>query len=264
MATSGEKKNLITAIILTKNAEELIGDCIESVTFCDEIIVIDDDSTDRTTEIAKILQVKVYPLIARSFAERRNFGVKKATGKWLLYIDADERVSPELKESILEAVSREKTRFAAFRLKRKNFYLGKHEWPHIEHLERLFKKSALEEWYGDLHESAKVAGSIGGLEGFLLHYTHQDLSSMLSKTIEWSEIEAKLRFTHHHPKMTWWRFPRVMITAFWDSYVKQQGYKAGTVGIVESMYQAFSMFITYARLWEMQQENQRVKIKNQK
>jgi hypothetical protein len=100
-----------------------------------------------------------------------------------------------------------------------------------------------------------VKGKVGVLEGYLFHYTHQDLTSMVEKTIAWSEIEAELRYNANHPKMSWWRFFRVMLTAFFDSYVRQKGYKAGTAGLVESIYQSYSMFITYARLWEMQQEH---------
>ena len=77
---------------------------------------------------------------------------------------------------------------------------------------------------------------------------------MLNKTIEWSKIEAELRFKSDHPKMTWWRFPRVMIKAFINSYITQGGWKAGATGIVEGTYQAFSIFITYARLCELQEK----------
>ena len=77
---------------------------------------------------------------------------------------------------------------------------------------------------------------------------------MLDKTIEWSKVEAETRFQMNHPKMTWWRFPRVMITAFLDSYFRQGGYKIGVAGLIESVYQAFSIFVTYARLWELQQK----------
>ena len=107
-------------------------------------------------------------------------------------------------------------------------------------------------WYGKIHESPQVEGEIGELQNYILHYTHRDLGQMLDKTNEWSEVEAELRFKSDHPKMSWWRFPRVMISAFFDSYYKQKGYKAGIAGLIESIYQSFSIFITYAKLWEKQ------------
>lgn len=245
----------ISGVVITKNAENLIADCLDSLSFCDEIVIIDNKSEDRTKEIAEKMRAKVYEYSSDNFSEMRNFGLKKASGEWLLYVDADERITPELAMNIKTSVNDDK--FSAFRIKRKNFYFGNHEWPYIEYLERLFKKEKLEGWQGKLHESPKVRGSIGTLEGYLLHYTHRNLTSMVNKTIEWSKIEAELRFNSGHPKMTWWRFPRVMSTAFWDSYVRQGGWKVGTVGLIESIYQAFSIFVTYARLWEMQIKNQK-------
>jgi glycosyltransferase involved in cell wall biosynthesis len=244
--------NKLSVVILTKNVEEFIADCIDSVPFASEIIVIDDMSTDRTAEIAKLHGAKVISHEFASFADRRNFGLKKAKGDWIFYIDADERVSKELEESIKYQVLSIKQSRSAFRIKRKNFYLGNHEWPAIEQMERLFKKKELQEWVGDLHETPKFNGEIGELNGFLFHYTHRDLRSMLDKTIAWSGIEAQLRYDANHPRMTWWRFPRVMVSAFYDSYIKQKGYTVGVVGLIESIFQAFSMFITYARLWELQ------------
>jgi (heptosyl)LPS beta-1,4-glucosyltransferase len=270
----------LSAIILTKNAEEVLADCIDSVSFCDEVIVIDDSSTDRTPDLAKHMGAHVFQNDSKSFAEKRNFGLKKAKGKWVLYVDSDERVSPELKASILDIISdrhsgkrsasrisqeleddvrdsgqARMTNVSAYRIKRKNFYYGDHEWPYIEKLERLFKKSKLVEWYGDLHETAKVDGTIEEIEeGVLLHYTRTSITAMVNKTIQWSEVEADLRLKAHHPKMTGWRFFRVMFTGFYGSYIKQEGWRAGTAGLVESIYQSFSMFITYARLWELQQK----------
>jgi len=252
----------ISAIILTKNSENLIADCIDSVSFCDEIIVIDDYSSDRTAELAKHLGALVFPYSSESFAKKRNLGLQKAKGRWILYLDADERVSIELKNAIQSILKRKQDIYAAYRVNRRNFYLGNNEWPTMEKLERLFKKSKLEEWYGDLHESPRVNGDIGDLEeGFIQHYTHQDLTSMLNKTIQWSKIEAELRLNANHPSLSWWRFYRVMITAFYDSYIKQKGYKVGTAGLIESMFQSFSMFITYARLWELQQKKNSYKKK---
>src|ERR1700722_9932024 len=198
-------KNL-SAVILTKNSENMIADCIDSLSFCDEIIVIDDYSTDRTVELAKHLGATVYPYTSESFAKRRNLGLQKAKGRWLLYLDVDERVSPELADAIKAVLERKKDIYSAYRLQRKNFYLGDNEWPTMEKLERLFKRSKLEEWYGDLHESPHVNGDIGDIdEGFIRHYSHQYLTSMLNKTIQWSKIEAELREKANHPKMTWWR-----------------------------------------------------------
>jgi len=255
----------ISAIIITKNAENLIADCLDLLSFCDEIVVVDSKSEDRTREIAEKMGAKVVEYASDDFSDMRNMGQKKAMGQWLLYVDADERITKELSASIkYQASSIQNNDFSAFKVKRKNFYFGstkQNEWPHIEKLERFFRKDRLEGWYGKLHESPIVKGEIGELEGYLLHYTHRDLGLMLVKTIEWSRIEAETRFKAGHPKMTWWRFPRVMTTAFLDSYIRQGGWKVGVVGLVESMYQSFSIFVTYARLWEMQNK---LKIKNEK
>jgi (heptosyl)LPS beta-1,4-glucosyltransferase len=242
----------ISGIVITKNAEGMIADCLDSLSFCEEVIVVDNKSEDRTREIAEKMGAKVVEYSSDDFSDMRNIGLKKAAGEWLLYVDSDERVTSELASSIKHCVSTSKSE-AAFRIMRKNFYFGNHEWPYIEKLERLFRKDSLDWWYGKLHESPKVRGEIGGLEGYLLHYTHRDLRSMLEKTIKWSKVEAELRFKSGHPKMSWWRFPRVMLTAFFDSYVRQGGWRVGAVGLIESMYQSFSIFVTYARLWEMQQ-----------
>lgn len=242
----------ISAVIITKNEETTIEDCIKSVSFCDQIIVVDNSSKDKTVEKAKKIGAEVFVQGKNSdFSSLRNLGLEKAKGEWVLYIDADERVSDPLAEEIKQVVQ-DKSNIGAFKLKRKNFYLGNHEWPTIERMERLFKKEALKEWKGELHESPVIKGEVGELENFLFHYTHKSLSQMLSKTIEWSEIEAKLRFDANHPYISWWRIPRVMLTAFIDSYIKQGGWKVGTAGLIESIYQSFSMFITYSKLWELQ------------
>lgn len=240
----------ISAVVIAKNSEEQIEDCLRSLKFCDEIIVVDSGSKDKTIQIAKKYGAKVFEVSGLDFAQARNVGLQRAGFDWILYVDTDERVTPELAKNIKQIVKI--NGFAAYKLRRKNFYFGNHEWPYIEKLERLFKRQNLKGWYGKIHESPQFFGKLGELDGYLLHYTHRDLSSMVEKTIEWSKIEAELRFKANHPKMAWWRFPRVMITAFLNSYIKQQGYKAGVVGLIESVYQSFSIFITYARLWELQ------------
>ncbi len=253
----------ISAVVLTKNEEEQIKDCLESVKWADEILVIDDGSIDKTLEIVKEYTDKIWIDESEDFSAKRNLGLEKARGDWILYIDADERITPGLQEEIGTRIMNQESGFMAYKLPRKNFYFGsskKNEWPYVEKIERLFRKDKLRGWHGKLHESPIVEGSVGELQNFFLHYTHRDLSSMIKKTIGWSKTEAELRFRANHPPVYWWRFPRVMLTEFYHSYIKQKGWKVGTIGIIESLYQAFSIFITYARLWEMQnQEKNKIK-----
>lgn len=247
-----------SVIIIAKNAEKVIIDCLRSVDWADEIIVIDDQSDDKTVEVAEKMGVKVYVHKMKNFADQREFALRQAQGKWVLYVDVDERVTKELKSEILTLFkaqgSRPKENIVAYKIPRKNYYLGNFEWPMIEHIERLFLKKTLRGWRGPIHESPIVDGKIGELKNYLLHYTHQNLSSMIKKTNQWSEIEAELLFKANHPEMTWWRFLRVMLIKFWNSYIGQGGWKVGVPGLIESIYQSFSYFIVYAKLWEKQQK----------
>lgn len=239
----------ITAIVITKNEETTIYNCLKSLSFADNITVIDSGSTDKTRQIAKNLKATVinHPFI--NFSETRNFAVSKTNTEWVLFIDADEQVSSKLKDQIINVI--ESKDIAAYRLCRVNYYFGR-KWPYKEKILRLFLKDHFVSWFGDLHESAKVQGEVGDLSGELFHYTHRNLEDMINKTIEWSQFEAQLRLKSNHPPVTWWRLIRVFITGFLNSFINQKGFKAGTVGLIESIYQGFSMFITYVRLWEMQ------------
>lgn len=250
--------NNLTGIIIAKNEEQVIEECIESISFCDEIIVVDNHSSDKTVSTARKKGVTIVNSNADSFSELRNEGLRHATNEWVLYIDADERVSETLKEEIQKTIIKKTGEYSAYTILRKNFYLGNHEWPTKERLKRLFKKNKLEKWTGKLHESPVVNGRVGVLNGEVLHYTHRNLEYMLEKTILWSDVEAGLRFNAKHPIMSWWRFFRVMTTTFFDYFISQKGWKMGTVGLIESMYQMFSIFITYAKLWELQTTKNRV------
>lgn len=244
----------LSIVILTKNEEDVIADCLESLSgLGDEIIVIDAGSTDRTIQIAQHLGAKIVEHPFEDFASQRNFAMNKAHGEFVLYIDADEQVTPEFKKEIQAVIETfdQNLPIAGYFLKRKTFYFGK-DWNLEDQVQRLFYKKRFKEWYGVVHETPKIDGSFGTLESPILHFTHRNLSQMLTKTNSWSNYEAELRFKAKHPKMTVVRFIRVMITAFLDSYVKNKGYKNGTQGFIEATYQSFSMFITYAKLWEMQ------------
>lgn len=242
--------NKITAIIITKNEEKTIKDCIKSLTFVDKILVVDSYSEDKTTDIAQKLGAEVIKHTFINFSQMRNFALSKINTEWILFIDADERVSEELQKEMIKAINLKITA-TAFSFTRKNYYLNK-EWPYKETVTKLFLKEKFYGYKGELHESPVFDGEVKRIRGELLHFTHRSLEEMMDKTVQWSEIEAKLRYQSGHPKVTWWRLIRVFLTGFFNSYIMQKGYLAGTVGFIESYYQGFSMFITYARLWEMQ------------
>ncbi len=240
----------ISAIIIAKNEADQIEDCIKSLSFVDEIILVDNGSTDDTLNIAKKYKTEIVEVQGLDFSYLRNIGREKAKNTWLLYIDTDERISQELQKEILNCVNK-KTSFQAYNLKRQNYYLGK-QWPKKENMVRLMKKNVLIGWQGALHETPIINGKIGYLQNLMFHYTHRSLKEMIDKTNEWSEVEASLRFQNNHPQMTWWRFIRVIISSFYQTFIMSEGYKAGTIGLIEGIYQAYSMFITYAKLWEKQ------------
>lgn len=233
--------------------EQLIENCLKSVAFADEIVVIDNGVTQKTLELVKKYTSKIYKSETSSFAQRHNLGAEKATGDWLLYVDSDERVSHKLAEEIQKLDGK----FDAYALHRVNFHLGKEvkfgdRVP--DYVTRLFKKDHLKSWTGDIHESSQVSGKIGRLDNPLYHLTHRDIYTMMAKTINFSQREAAIRLQMNHPPVVWWRLVRVFMTEFIDRIVVKQGWRQGTEGWIDGIFQAFSLFIVYARLWELQRK----------
>lgn len=250
---------MLSVIILTKNSEKMIADCISNIaSIADEILVIDSQSQDRTKEVAEMQGAKVYIQEFRNFADQRNFAMSKAKGKWVLYLDSDEFASKAFCREVENVIKSydQKSKIAGYFIHRKTYYFGK-DWGMTDQVQRLFIKEKFVEWYGVVHETPKVKGEFGIIDAPIHHFTHQNLSQMLSKTIKWSDYEAQLRFNANHPQMTPLRFMRIMATGFFDAYIKGKGYKNGTEGFIESLYQGFSMFVTYAKLWELQQKREK-------
>jgi glycosyltransferase involved in cell wall biosynthesis len=243
-----------SVVVICKNEQEMLKACLESVKWADEILVIDNGSTDKTSEIARNQGVRVIRFESDDFSKTRNKGMEEAKGEWVLYVDADERVLKPLHDEIRELVAG--TGFSAFALSRINIIFGqkvnygpyKKDW-----MIRLFKKSEFEGWVGKVHEYGKFKGELGYSKNSLLHLTHRDLDHFMQKALEWSKIDAKLRFDANHPKMTRLRFMRILMTESWNQLIKRKGLFAGTVGFVDSTLQIISFHITYIRLWQMQQ-----------
>jgi len=249
------KNSKLSVIVITKNEEKMIKDCLASVQqLADEIIIVDTGSQDRTLKIAKKYTNKIFVCEKGSFSDWRNFGLKKSKKEWILYIDADERTTTSLCDEIKHKILNIKN-IKAYAIPRRNFLLGKEMryggW-FPDYAKRLFKRNKLLRWEGRLHEEPIFTGELGHLKEPMIHFTHRDLSSMIEKTSQWSKIEADLLYQANHPPVTWWRILRVMLTEFWLRGVKKQGWRDGTVGWIEIIFQMFSRFITYARLWELQ------------
>lgn len=243
----------ISVLIIAKNEEDVIADCIKSARdLADEIIVVDGGSDDNTVGVAEKLGAKVVRNTFKNFSDQRNLAASVAKNEWILYLDSDERATPEFISELKEKVGSAASGIAGFWVRRKTFFYGK-DWKFTDRVQRVFRKEKLKGWHGVVHETPEVDGRLEEIREPILHYTHRNLEQMVEKTNEWSEYEADLRLKSKHPKMTVWRFPRVMMTAFMGSYFRGGGYKNGTAGIAEAMYQSFSMFITYAKLWEKQQ-----------
>lgn len=245
---------MLSVVILTKNEQDRIKACLESVKWADEIIILDNGSTDRTLETAKSYTDKIYIYKDLDFATLRNKGMEKAAGDWVLYVDSDERVLNNLREEIEEIIKSNK--YSALAISRRNIIFGKEVrygpfWP--DWVIRLIKKEDFEDWIGEVHEYPKFKGELGYSKNSFLHLTHRGVDQIVLKSLDWSKIDAKLRLKDGHPKMSAWRFLRIFITEIFNQGVLRKGFLNGTVSMMDSLLQTFSMLISYVRLWQLQQ-----------
>ncbi len=233
--------NKISAIVLVggKLNKDLLRKCLATLSWCDEIVKVETSG------------------LSGSFADWRNLGAKKAKGDWLFYVDADEEVTENLKNTILTVT--QTNEFSAFAIPRRNFIWGKEMkycglWP--DYVLRVIKKDKLMGWVGDLHEQPKVDGKIDHLTTSpLIHHKNSNVADMLDKTNKWSEIEAQLMYASHHPKMNIARFASAGLREFWQRMVIQTAFLDGTPGIIYAFYQVYSRLISYSKLWEKQLKN---------
>ncbi len=261
---SSLKTQRISAVVLTKNEEEVLFDCLESVKWASEIVIVDNASTDETLKVAKKFGVGqiIQAGEGNTFSDRRNLGARAARREWLLYVDPDERVTPMLREEIESVLDKED--FSAYAIPRRNIRLTKELhyggwWP--DYVVRLIKKNRLKEWQGELHEQPVIEGKIGHLKEAFVHFSHRgSFEHKLQNTINWSEIEARKLYEANHPQMNVVRFISAMGREFYKRMIKYQAFRDGTEGVIEAFYQVFSVFITYARLWEMQNRQNIAKV----
>lgn len=250
-------KNNITGIVLTKNEGKNIKRCLKSLEWCDECLVIDDNSTDNTVKIARKFKVKVYRReLGGNFAKQRNFGLGKANGKWVLFVDADEVVTGKLRDEMVQIINNPVLSFAGYFLKRDDYIWGKKlrfgETASFQLL-RLAKKG-IGKWERRVHETWNVRGKTGVLKNALRHYPHQLLAEFLEEIRERSVLHAKANYQTGKKssllKILIWPFAK-----FVRNYIFRLGFLDGVEGFLVAMVMSIHSFMAWGTLWLMQKNN---------
>jgi glycosyltransferase involved in cell wall biosynthesis len=244
----------LSVAIISFNEETNIGRCLEAVRdLAGEIVVVDSHSTDRTVEIARGLGAKVIAEDWKGHIGQKNSALEKCSCEWILSLDCDEVLSPELKESIRQAV----TQGAAegYRLNRKTFFLGRwieHAW-YPDWKVRLIRNGT-GRWSGfDPHDRLTVAGTTGKLEGDLYHYSFKNLRDCLERTIRYAANEAG-SYAREGRRATFVNILVNPLHGFFKHYVIKRGFLDGLHGFIISVLNGIYVFMKYAILWEMQRE----------
>lgn len=247
------KNTAITIIITAFNEEANIKPCIESAKLLtDNIILIDTESTDKTSEIARLTGVKTLTFPFSRYVEpTREFGIEKAEEDWVFILDADERITPELSVQIKKAIL--DGEFTHYKIPRKELFANKKWlkhggwWPN--HQIRLINKKYFRGWPKEIHSTPVIEGKLGYISEPLVHLSKNDYEKIVGKTIIFEDIESSLLYKAGKDAST----PVFFRKYFGELYrrmFKNLGFLDGEVGIIESIYQAFSKTITYLFLYE--------------
>jgi len=250
-----DKKAKITAIILAKNEAAMIGACINSLIWCDEILVLDNGSTDGTATLAENLGARVVNFSHPSFARKRNEALKHAKNDWVFYIDADERITPTFAKEVM--VQLETSDALVLSANRENVCYGfefKHGGWQNDVVTRIFNKQALKEWSGQIHESPVFAGEVVKLHSPIIHLTHRNTEDNLRKSADWTKLEAELLYKAGEKPVTIFTLIRKGVMEFLRRAVSQKGYQDGMAGLVEAVVQGINRMIVYIQVWELQQK----------
>ena len=260
----------LSTVILTKNEEKNIERCLKSLDFCDEIIIVDDYSSDKTLEKIKTLKseignkskIEVYQRnLNGDFAAQRNFGMEKASGEWVLFVDADEEVNENLKLEIRNLKLEKK--IAAYYIKRRDWFWGREvrfgEVGQIRQrgLIRLIRKG-LGKWEGKAHEELKVKNQklkVGRLKNYLNHYPHPTIKEFLKEINFYSSLRADELF-QQGKRTNIFEIVLFPLGKFFLNYFLRLGFLDGAVGFVYAFMMSFHSFLVRGKLYML--NNRRV------
>ncbi|MBI4882351.1 MAG: glycosyltransferase family 2 protein, partial [Planctomycetes bacterium] len=247
-----ERRRKLSACIIARNEARHIEACIRSLSFADEVVVVDSFSDDGTAALARAAGARVIEQEFLGHVRQKQLAVDSASHDLVFCADADERASPELASAIEHLLTREEEPARGYEVARHTFYLGRFIdhggwWP--EWRLRLFDRRH-GAWSGvDPHDHVRVAGRAERLPGELLHYNYRDLSHHVAKIDAYTSIIAERRVAAGEPfsllKLVFWPPAR-----FFRMYVLRGGFRDGLRGFLVAWMGAFYVFMKYAKLWE--------------
>ncbi|HBF34460.1 TPA: glycosyltransferase family 2 protein [Candidatus Sumerlaeota bacterium] len=245
----------ITAIVPTGNEQENIRACLESLTWADEILVVDSFSKDDTVKIASELAHKVLEHEYVNSAAQKNWTIPQAAHPWILLVDADERVTPELRDEIQTLLESGPTH-EAYYIRRLNHFMGRRirfcGWQNDECI-RLFMRDKSKYQDRHVHADVIVDGTVGRLKNKLLHYTFRSFDQYMGKFDRYTTWSAQDR-AKRTSRVRWHHLTARPAFRFFKQYVLKQGFRDGLPGLIVCGLAAFSVFLKYAKLWEFQQK----------
>lgn len=245
---------LISACVTAGNEERNIARCLDSLRWCDEIVVVDSFSQDRTVEICRRYTQRVVQHEWLGYIGQKNFAIGLASHAWVLVLDADEEVSPELRDEILAAMEGDGNEYAGYLFPRQVHYLGRWichgEWyPDVKL--RLFRREIGRAEGREPHDHIVVRGRTRRLEHPIRHYTYDDLCDHVATMNRFSTITAQEQFREGE-RFHWADFLFRPFWRFLKAYVFKRGFLDGRRGLLIAGVSAFGVTIKYAKLWELQ------------
>ncbi len=239
------RKIRLSLVTIAKNEEKEIGEFLENVRWVDEIIIVINDSHDRTAEIAKKYTKKIYFNSETSLGLLKRYALSKATGEWILILDVDERISEELKKEIRQILQSKNTK-NAYSIQYQNHFLGyvlsckAQTYSKI----RLFQRGKGSVVPVQIHEEVEITGSVGLLEGKILHYSFKSIPQTLEKFTNYAKLETPL-FIDRKDSVSFKHLMLYPLHMFWSIFVEDKGYKDGIWGFLLALCFAYYEFAKY-------------------